>query len=63
MEHISVVPVKVKQYDESRRCDVLRLVGFRATNGTDWKGPVRKVRQDAVADVSDRRAGSPSNEG
>ena len=56
MEHVRVVPVKVTVWSEELRSDVRRVVGYCATNGDDWHGPTRKTRQDAVADMAQRRA-------
>ena len=59
-EHLRVVPVRIPLEDTDLRTTRLRGVGFRATNGTDWTGPTRKVRQDAVEDMKQRKAHTPA---
>jgi hypothetical protein len=56
VEHLRVVPVRVTRHSEELRTDVRRVVGYCATNGDDWTGPTRRTRQDAVADLAERKA-------
>lgn len=56
-EHVRIVPVRIRQHSHELQTDVIRCVGFRATNGESWSGPIRALRQDAVRDAHDHKAG------
>lgn len=45
----------MRQHSQTLGADVLRCIGYRATDGRTYTGPVRKARPDAVADAAERR--------
>lgn len=51
--------VAVRLRDTDLAVDRLRGIGFRAEVKDGWRGPIRKVRQDAVADMYARKAETP----
>lgn len=59
MEHVRVKRVTLRLRDDDLVTNRLRGVGYRAVSTGDWRGPVRKVRQDAVADMYEYRAKKP----
>lgn len=48
--------VAVRMRDDDLATNRLRGIGYRAEVKDGWRGPVRRVRQDAVADMLARRA-------
>lgn len=51
--------VAVRLRDDDLATNRLRGIGYRAEVQDGWRGPVRKVRQDAVADMIARRSKPP----
>ena len=56
MQHASVVPVRLREHSPELTVDVSRIVGYRARQGDEWKGPVRGSYRDASRDASERNA-------
>jgi hypothetical protein len=58
-ERVRVTRVAVTLRDDALATNRLHGVGFRAVSTGGWRGPVRVVRQDAVADMYEYRAEHP----
>lgn len=58
-EHVSVKRVALRLRDEELATNRLRGIGFAAVSTGGWQGPVRAIRQDAVADMYVYRASLP----
>jgi hypothetical protein len=59
VERVGVKRVTLMLRDDDLATNRLRGVGYRAVSTGGWRGPVRKVRQDAAADVYEYRANLP----
>jgi len=50
MAHPTVSPARIRFHSPEMRCDTLRGIGFRASCGCGWHGPVRYSRNVAIQD-------------
>ena len=50
---VKIVPLRVRVHDRELRCEVTRVVGYRAVCSEGFRGPVRRSVQDARHDARD----------
>lgn len=56
MPHVRVVPIRAREHSDAFGVDVSRIVGYRAQQGDEWRGPARSTYREAATDASDRSA-------
>ncbi len=57
--HARVVPARMRRWNDDLETNVSRGIGFRVTDGDSYSGPIRRTRQDAVADLAAYKAEQP----
>jgi hypothetical protein len=53
---VKIVPLRVRVHDRELRCDITRVVGYRAVCADHFRGPVRRSVQEARDDAREHRA-------
>lgn len=56
MTDARVKVVRIHYRHPGLEVDAVKGVGFRAVQGDEWRGPVRKFRGQAVLDAAERNA-------
>lgn len=49
--HVRVRPVRVHYWDSTLRVHAARVIGWRAVCSCEWRGPIRKTRDEARGDA------------
>lgn len=52
---VSVIPVKVRNRDDSLTVDVSRVIGYKATCRCGWASRIRSRYSEAVSDAKEHR--------